>query len=67
DLLAGLRPWSTGGISLNFAGVEDAAPDRVRAAYAPADFDRLRTLKSRHDPDNMFRINFNIPPKGADR
>ncbi|MFD6335311.1 FAD-binding oxidoreductase [Streptomyces niveus] len=67
DLLAGLRPWSTGGISLNFAGVEDTAPDRVRAAYAPADFDRLRTLKARHDPDNMFRINFNIPPKGDDR
>ncbi|GGK06334.1 oxidoreductase [Streptomyces camponoticapitis] len=62
-LLTGLRPWSTGGITLNFAGVEDTAPDRVRAAYTPADFDRLRTLKSRHDPGNMFRINFNIPPK----
>ncbi|MFC8075648.1 FAD-binding oxidoreductase [Streptomyces sp. NPDC057307] len=67
DLLARLRPWSTGGINLNFAGVEDTGPDRVRAAYTPADFDRLRTVKARHDPDNMFRINFNIPPKGDDR
>jgi FAD/FMN-containing dehydrogenase len=63
DLLARLRPWSTGGTNLNFAGVEDTGLDRVRAAYAPADFDRLRTLKARHDPHNMFRINFNIPPK----
>ncbi|MET9555312.1 BBE domain-containing protein [Streptomyces sp. NPDC006645] len=59
--------WSTGGISLNFAGVEDTAPDRVRAAYTPADFDRLRAVKARHDPHNMFRINFNIPPKGDDQ
>ncbi|MFC8825919.1 FAD-binding oxidoreductase [Streptomyces sp. NPDC057137] len=66
DLLARLRPWSTGGINLNFAGVEDTGPDLVRAAYTPADFDRLRTVKARHDPDNMFRINFNIPPKGDD-
>ncbi|MFI6084832.1 FAD-binding oxidoreductase [Streptomyces sp. NPDC051217] len=67
DLLTGLRPWSTGGINLNFAGVEDTAPDRVRAAYTPADFDRLRAVKARHDPDNMFRINFNIPPKEGSR
>ncbi|WP_171169091.1 FAD-binding oxidoreductase [Streptomyces sp. I05A-00742] len=63
-LLAGLRPWSTGGMNLNFAGVEDATPDRVRAAYAPADYERLRNLKSHYDPGNMFRINFNIPPEG---
>ncbi|GAA0379606.1 hypothetical protein Acor_01030 [Acrocarpospora corrugata] len=68
DLLARLRPWSTGGTNLNFAGVENTGPDRVSVAYAPADYDRLRTLKARHDPDNMFRINFNIPPKaGPDR
>lgn len=62
DLLAGLRPWSTGGTNLNFAGVEDTDLARVRTAYAPADFDRLRTIKTRYDPDNVFRVNFNIPP-----
>ncbi|MFF7020278.1 FAD-binding oxidoreductase [Streptomyces klenkii] len=62
DLLAGLRPWSTGGTNLNFAGVEDTSLARVRAAYAPADFDRLRAIKARYDPGNMFRINHNIPP-----
>jgi FAD/FMN-containing dehydrogenase len=64
ELLRHLRPWSTGGMSINFAGVEDAAADLVRAAYTPADFDRLTDLKARYDPTNMFRINFNIPPDG---
>jgi FAD/FMN-containing dehydrogenase len=63
ELLRHLRPWSTGGMNLNFAGVEDAESDMVRAAYTPADFDRLTDLKARYDPDNMFRINFNIPPE----
>jgi FAD/FMN-containing dehydrogenase len=63
DLLRHLGPWRTGGTNLNFAGVEDAEPGLVRAAYTPADFDRLTDLKARYDPDNMFRINFNIPPE----
>ncbi|MFI0357073.1 BBE domain-containing protein [Actinomadura sp. 9N407] len=52
-------------MNLNFAGVEDTAPDTVRTAYTPSDFARLRTLKARYDPANMFKINFNIPPGAA--
>lgn len=62
DLLDRLRPWSTGGTNLNFAGVEDISPASVEAAYTPADFARLRAVKAQYDPDNMFRVNFNIPP-----
>ncbi|NRQ32263.1 FAD-binding oxidoreductase [Nonomuraea sp. NN258] len=62
-LLAAMRPWSTGGISLNFAGVEDARPELVRAAYDPGDYERLIRLKAVYDPENLFRVNFNIPPK----
>ncbi|MFI1798834.1 FAD-binding oxidoreductase [Streptomyces sp. NPDC020379] len=62
DLLDRLRPWSTGGVSLNFAGVEDTDLASVRAVYTPADFDRLRAVKATYDPDNLFRVNFNIPP-----
>ncbi|MFD3506676.1 FAD-binding oxidoreductase [Nocardia sp. NPDC058666] len=62
DLLTRLRPHGTGAINLNFAGVEDTALTRVRTAYGEADFERLRELKARYDPTNMFRINFNIPP-----
>ncbi|MBE1489463.1 FAD-binding oxidoreductase [Plantactinospora soyae] len=67
ELLRQLGPWRTGGTNLNFAGVEDAEPDLVRAAYTPADFDRLTDLKTAYDPDNMFRLNFNIPPRGPSR
>lgn len=62
DLLARLRPHGTGAINLNFAGVEDSGPGSVRTAYAEADFERLQVLKAHYDPNNMFRINFNIPP-----
>jgi FAD/FMN-containing dehydrogenase len=45
---------------VNFLGDEDA--DRVRAAYPGPAWDRLRGVKRRYDPDNVFRMNHNIPP-----
>ena len=36
--------------------------DRVRAAYPGATWDRLRQVKAKYDPDNVFRLNQNIPP-----
>jgi FAD/FMN-containing dehydrogenase len=32
------------------------------AVYGPAKFERLVALKRRYDPDNLFRLNHNIPP-----
>ncbi|HKF55334.1 MAG TPA: BBE domain-containing protein, partial [Blastocatellia bacterium] len=37
-------------------------PERVKLAFAPADYARLARVKAIYDPQNMFRINFNIPP-----
>ena len=45
---------------VNFVG--DEGPDRVRASYPGDTWDRLRQVKQRYDPDNLFRVNQNIPP-----
>ena len=45
---------------VGFLGEEDQAT--VRAAYPGATWDRLRDLKRRYDPQNLFRLNHNIPP-----
>ncbi|WP_255310878.1 FAD-binding oxidoreductase [Streptomyces viridosporus] len=57
-----LAPVSSGA-RLTFLGFgANAGEDRVRAAYAPADLERLTRLKTVHDPQNLFRLNHNIPP-----
>jgi hypothetical protein len=56
-----LAPWSTGGRLLNFMNGENAG-DEVRSAYDPKDYQRLTELKAQYDPENIFRLNHNIPP-----
>ncbi|RAG80344.1 hypothetical protein DN069_38680 [Streptacidiphilus pinicola] len=34
----------------------------VASAYEARDFERLRRVKAVYDPENMFRMNHNIPP-----
>jgi FAD/FMN-containing dehydrogenase len=48
------------GAYVNFVGEE--GPERVRAAYPGATYDRLAELKRRYDPENVFRLNQNVPP-----
>ncbi|MEP0807399.1 MAG: FAD-binding oxidoreductase [Chloroflexota bacterium] len=48
------------GMYVNFVGDEGEAS--VRAAYPGATWDRLRQVKTKYDPDNLFRLNQNIPP-----
>jgi FAD/FMN-containing dehydrogenase len=37
--------------------------DRVAEAFGSAEnFAKLGRVKAQYDPDNLFRINYNIPP-----
>ncbi len=64
------EPWVEGltqtvrnggsGAYVNFVSHDD--PAMVRAAYPGSTFDRLAQIKRRYDPDNLFRLNLNIPP-----
>jgi FAD/FMN-containing dehydrogenase len=37
-------------------------PEHVAAAYSPTTWERLRTLKTTWDPENLFAANQNVPP-----
>ena len=61
------RPFQTGDTYVNFMELEGASAERVKAAYAPEDFERLIALEDRYDPQNVFRFNRNIAPSKAER
>jgi FAD/FMN-containing dehydrogenase len=62
QLIGMVEPYSTGGIVPSFLGYADTSAEQVRAAYDRTDYYRLRQIKSRVDPRNRMRINYNIPP-----
>lgn len=41
----------------------DLRPERIEDAFPPKTLARLRELKARYDPDNVFRDNFNVAPQ----
>jgi FAD/FMN-containing dehydrogenase len=58
--LTGAIRQSDDGAYVNFVGDEGEA--RVHAAYPGKTYDRLAAIKRRYDPENLFRLNQNIPP-----
>ena len=61
ETAAAIEPWSVSGGYANYMQADEPL-ERVRAAYGPESFDRLRALKSLYDPDNVLHRNQNIPP-----
>jgi FAD/FMN-containing dehydrogenase len=60
--LAGrMKALGVGGTYVNYTA-PDEPPDRARSAYPGPVFTRLRQIKRRVDPSNIFDSNVNIPP-----
>jgi FAD/FMN-containing dehydrogenase len=61
ELWDAMEKYSTGGVYLNFPGLGEEKEALARAGYG-ANYERLTALKAKYDPDNLFRMNINIPP-----
>jgi hypothetical protein len=60
DCWQSVHQYSTGGAYINFTMDED--PHRTAENYR-GNYTRLRQVKARYDPDNLFRVNHNIAPE----
>ena len=59
DSYQAIEPHQTGAY-VNF--LADEGDDRIRSAYGASTYDRLKDLKRKYDPDNLFHLNQNIAP-----
>ncbi|MCV2393286.1 FAD-binding oxidoreductase [Actinotalea sp. M2MS4P-6] len=59
-----MEPFATGGQYVNFQGAEATGHRALDPAvtFGPEKYRRLVEVKRRFDPENVFRINHNIPP-----
>jgi hypothetical protein len=55
-----VHPFDLDGVYVNFM-MDDEVDGRVQATYG-GNFARLRAIKAKYDPTNLFRVNQNIPP-----
>lgn len=62
DFWSEMRRFSDGGVYLNFPGEGEEGERLLRASYGDANYERLVGIKTKYDPDNLFRLNQNIPP-----
>ncbi len=60
DAWSDMKAFSTGGTYINFL-TEDEGPERTQDALGKG-LGRLKEIKARWDPKNVFRTNRNIPP-----
>lgn len=58
-----MRGFSTGGTYINFL-TEEEGDERIHDAFR-ANYERLVDIKTKFDPENMFRMNKNVSPRGS--
>ena len=63
EVFDAMERYSTGAVYLNFPGLGEEEEALARAGYG-VNYERLAALKAKYDPDNLFRMNINIPPAG---
>jgi hypothetical protein len=59
-----MSPWALDRALPNFVA-EDDSDARLRASYGEENYRRLVQAKDAWDPENVFRVNKNIPPSGG--
>jgi FAD/FMN-containing dehydrogenase len=60
EAVGATTPWQTSGLYSNFMSVDD--DHRVRDVYSGDKYEKLRAIKAKYDPQNIFAKNPNIPP-----
>ncbi len=61
ELWDALQPYSTGGVYVNFLSEQSQAA--TEASYGRKNFERLRRIKRKYDPSNVFQGSHPISPK----
>ncbi|WP_458189356.1 FAD-binding oxidoreductase [Haladaptatus sp. NG-WS-4] len=59
DYWAAVHPYTAGATHVNF--MMDEAGDRIPATFGD-NYERLRAVKARYDPENVFHVNQNVEP-----
>jgi FAD/FMN-containing dehydrogenase len=59
-----MRPFSDGGVYVNFPGLGEEGEAMVHSAYG-GNYERLVAIKRQYDPGNLFQMNLNIRPATA--
>ncbi|HEX7069707.1 MAG TPA: FAD-binding oxidoreductase [Rhodothermales bacterium] len=59
--LEAMRPYSSGGRYLNFAGFYEEGEQAMRDTFGEK-YARLAAIKRKYDPDNLFHLNQNVLP-----
>ena len=62
DAYAALQPHVGPSRYLNYLDDDDVGERVLAAAYGP-NVRRLQSIKAKYDPDNVFHLNVNVPPK----